>query len=379
MPFKEKTKVQLRQQLVHRVQQKECSITQAAREYGVSRPTVYEWLSRANADEKADGLEALCDHSRRPGLSPHATPDEVVKALVDAKGRFPHWGAKKLLVELWPDGKAPLSVRTADRILARHALVRSRNKPEPWQRFERSECNQLWQMDFKGMHRSGQRRLGYWPLTVLDDCSRYCLRFEPLAQQQSDLVFEVLWHLFAEVGLPDALLTDNGTCFSGTWGDGPGRLEVKLWRLGIRTTQGRPYHPQTQGKVERFHRTIGEELGEALRQPSIEAAREVYAPVVRQYNWKRPHEALDMRVPGVVYVPSARSRPDRLPEHELSETAIKRKVHPNGDVSYKGRLARAGKGLAGETVEIREEDHAPAIYYAGVLVKQFEVQEAKKV
>lgn len=133
------------------------------------------------------------------------------------------------------------------------------------QRFERAECNQLWQLDFKAVHQSGQGRLGYWPLTVLDDCSRFCLRFEPLEYQRGGLVFEVLWALFGEVGLPEAILTDNGSCFSGTWGGGPNNLEVKLWRLGIRTIQGRPYHPQTQGKVERFHRTVNEELGALLR------------------------------------------------------------------------------------------------------------------
>jgi hypothetical protein len=208
-------------------------------------------------------------------------------------------------------------------------------------------------------------------LSVLDDHSRFCLCFEPVPEQTQAVVWTQLWRLFGEFGLPEAILTDHGSCFSGTWSQCPSGLEMQLWRLGIRTMQGRPYHPQTQGKVERFHRTVDVELtgrGQALRQPDREQAKAVYVPMIYSYNWRRPHEALEMRVPGAVYVPSPRLRPARLPEHELPEQAIKRKVQVTGEVSYQGQIYRVSKALGGETLEVRDGAADYAFYYANVQV-----------
>jgi transposase InsO family protein len=295
-----------------------------------------------------------------------------VAQVLAAKAVHCAWGAKKLHDLLWPAEAgvaAPLSVRTVDRILTRHGHTQPQAPARPpLQRFERETCNELWQMDFKGM---GKPRASYFPLSVLDDHSRFCLCFEPLPTQTQAEVWSQLWRLFGEFGLPEAILTDNGSCFSGTWSQRPSGLEMQLWRLGIRTVQGRPYHPQTQGKVERFHRTVDVELvarGQALRQADQAQARQVYAPVIHSYNWCRPHEALAMRVPGAVYVPSPRLRPTRLPEHELAEQAIKRKVQVTGEVSYQGRMYRVSKALAGATLEVRAGADGEAFYYANVVV-----------
>lgn len=371
MPFHEVSKMQQRKRMIHRVLHQQCSISQAAQEAGVSRMTVYAWLAKA----QRDGLEHLAEASRRPQHSPAATDATLVAVVLACKQRFPAWGAKKIHSHLWPEpAQAPVARRTVDRILARNGQTQPRTAPASAavQRFERATSNELWQMDFKGM---GKPRHCYAPLSILDDCSRFCLRFEPLTHQTEALVWQVLWKLFGEVGLPDAILTDNGSCFCGTWGDGPSQLEAKLWRLGIRTAQGRPYHPQTQGKVERFHRTIGEELaarGVALRQADCAMARAAYAPALHSYNWERPHEALAMQVPGALYVPSRRVRPTCLPEHELPESAVKRKVSSDGKINYRGRVARVGKGLHGQTVEIRENEGADepvaTVFFAGVKV-----------
>jgi transposase InsO family protein len=380
MPFQEVSKMQQRKQMVYRVLHEQCSVTQAACEAGVSRRTVYTWLERA----QQHGLEHLAEVSRRPQHSPATIDASLVAAVLECKERFPAWGAKKIFSHLWPEAAdAPMALRTVDRILARHGKTQPRtiSAPPTVQRFERATCNELWQMDFKGM---GKPRHNDAPLSILDDASRYCLRFEPLTNQTQDLVWQVLWQLFGEVGLPEAILTDNGSSFCGTWGIGPSLLETKLWLLGIRTTQGRPYHPQTQGKVERFHRTIAGELaarGVALRQEDCDTARAAYAPVLHSYNWERPHEALSMLVPGAIYVASTRVRPSTMPEHELPESAVKRKVSLDGldgKVRYGGQEVRVGKGLRGQTVELRE-DEAPGtnehpvatVFFAGVPVATF--------
>lgn len=217
-------------------------------------------------------------------------------------------------------------------------------------------------MDFKALRRL---RYGYSPFSALDDCSRFGLALAPLADHRTESVFEALWALFGEYGVPLSVLSDNERCFSNREGRGPCLLEMRLWLLGVRTLHGRPGHPQTQGKIERFHRTIEEELGE-LVQPPPERAREVYERFLHDYNFERPHEALGMRTPAQVYRPSPRRRPERLPAHEIPEGAPCRKVDASGKLWFKGRTHKLSSALIGSYVQIREEETGYGALYAGV-------------
>lgn len=127
---------------------------------------------------------------------------------------------------------------------------------------------------------------------------------------------------------------------------------------------GRAFHPQTQGKVERFHGTAQRELGTTLLQPDIAQAKQVLNRFVYDYNYERPHEALGMRFPGALYQPSARPRPARMPRHQLSDGAIARSVDSSGRFSFEGNLYRAGRGLVGQQVELREDDAGFAVFFA---------------
>lgn len=346
----------LRKQMVLRVSQGELSVSGAAREYGVSRNTVRLWVERA-AQGSVSGLSEL---SRRPHRIARCTDQELQERLLELKSQRPAWGAKKLVAKLWPDEKPPMSVRTADRILARHGLVGQRSKSKEEIRFERAEPNELLQMDFKGL---GRPNPGYYPLSVVDDASRFCLAFRPLPNHQVDTIFDTLWEIFGEYGLPDAILTDNEPCFAGAYNRGPSRLQAKLWLLGIRLLHGRIAHPQTQGKVERFHLTVEQEIGSELLWASLEEARGVYDRFVQDYNYERPHEALDMRAPGLVYKPSTKKRPEKMPTHEPS-TSLVRKVQATGAFRFNGNEYRPGRGLSGELVELREEPDGYGVYYA---------------
>ncbi len=348
----------VRRRAALRVIQEGCTISDAAGEFGLSRPTVRLWAQRA----REVGIAGLSEASRRPKTLRGECPPEVIAAVLEMKARRPAWGAKKIVASLWPQN-APICVRTADRILAREGLVQPRNKVQPVQRFERLHCNELWQIDFKGL---GAPRIGYSPLSVLDDCSRFCLAFEPVATHSVDEVWPVLWSLFERYGLPEMILTDNEPCFHTSFGYGPSPIEAKLWLLGIETTQCRPAHPQTQGKVERFHRTLQDELGDSLRQPSARQARALYGPFVDYYNWERPHEALNMRVPGAVYAPSGRPRPSKMPVHVVLGQA--RAVDCTGQFTYRNSRYRAGHGVAGEKVDIRDD----GVFYADVLIGTLE-------
>ncbi|MFN7171542.1 MAG: integrase core domain-containing protein [Fimbriimonadaceae bacterium] len=332
------------------------SLSEAARRFGVSRVTAGLWVSRA----KEVGLAELHEKSRRPHTSPGATSQEHVARLLAAKQKRPYWGAKKLLVWLWGDSP-PISLSTANRILMRnHLSCRSPGSTEAVNSFEHPFSNDLWQADFKGL--KGPRR-DYEVLSLVDDSTRFCLGFLPIANQSVEVLWEALWSVFGEYGLPARILSDNGTAFRAGATRLPSTLQVRLWRLGVSTSYCRVGHPQTQGKVERFHRAAQLELGAELRQQSAELASKVYEEFRVRYNWERPHEALGMRTPGTLYKLSERRRPDKLPEHEIPEGVLTRKVDNWGNISHKGNRYKLGKGLRGERVILAEGDHDLKVVY----------------
>jgi transposase InsO family protein len=360
MPFQEKTRMQERQKMTYQVLYQGVSISQAAREAGVSRVTAHAWVERA----RRDGVAGMQEYSRRPHHSPSVTPVLQVarEQVLQLKAKRPAWGAKKLHASLWPPdlGAAPVCVRSVDRWLKQEGLVMPRAVVARPQRFERAQCNQLWQLDFKGL----EAHWGYRPLSLLDDCSRFCLRLEPVVGRSTCDYWPILWQAFGEYGLPECILCDNGDGFNNTVSLGPTPFQAWLWRLGVMTMHGRSCHPQTQGKVERFHRMLEAEWKQELRQREVGEARRLWPGIVSDYNWVRPHEALGGRVPGAVYELSLRKRPARLPEAVIAHGAVARKVDEMGRIRYKGRAYRAGRGLAGQWVELREDEGGLVIFYA---------------
>jgi transposase InsO family protein len=294
--------------------------------------------------------------------------------LVAERGAHPAWGARKLCKRLEIKGITPPPERTANRILKREGLIESRKaKTDEPVRFERPHPNDLWQADHKRTL-YGARRCRAIPFVVLDDCTRYCLGIRALENPRLGPTWDALWELFGEFGLPRSILTDNAPIFSAF--SGPSRFEVWLMRLGITVLHGRPYHPQTQGKVERLNGTIEREL---LRNGWFRSADQMQAGFDRfrdTYNYERPHEALSMEVPGARYRPSPRTRPDHIPEMEYPSGALVRKVQKDGWISYEGKIIEVGIGLHGEYVEVREADHGVEVYYGRyrILGKRFDEQ-----
>src|SRR5438876_3637141 len=201
MPFLEFSAMEQRRFLVENVRSG-VTISEVSRRFGVSRPTAYRWLKRA-AEE---GVETMEEKPRIARVFPTATPAAIVEQLLERKAQRPHWGAEKIVKSLWKK-EPPICVRTADRIFKKHGLVKERKPLEPMQRFQRENCNELWQMDFKGL---GEKPWPYHLLSVLDDRSRFCLRIAAVAKPDSTSVFEALWEAFGEFGLLDQILRDNG-------------------------------------------------------------------------------------------------------------------------------------------------------------------------
>jgi transposase InsO family protein len=370
MPFSEVSVIDQRRLLVSLVLEGGLPVTHAAAKMGVSRQTAHRWLNRA----KQEGIDSMDSRSKAPNSRPATTAPGIVQQLVEAKLTHPKWGAKKHLQILWPEG-APIALRTADRILKREGLVAHRGKadrPLALTRFEKSACNEMWQMDFKGVSRSAP----YKPLSLLDDHSRFALRLTPMTSMTWDSVFAVLWEAFAEFGLPQAILCDNGDCWGGVAGAGPNRIECRLMLLGVRLVHGRPRHPQTQGKVERFHGTIQYELGPAVVQPTVADAQRVFDAFRLQYNWVRPHEGIGMKTPGSVYERSAVPRPCRVPCHEIPSGSLVRAVDQSGKIILNNVRYRVGSGLYGQSVILLEDHFGRYAQFAGHNIGYLEHKKA---
>lgn len=297
MPWKEKTVMEQRKEFIE--QAAECSnFSELCREYGISRKTGYKWLRRFRE------TASLEDQSRKPKHPYRKTAPAVEAAILAVREENPAWGGKTIRAVLEADGVSNLpSAKTCSNILKRNSCISEEEslKRKPCQRFEREQCNALWQVDFKGDFPllDGTR---CYPLDILDDHSRFCLCTEPKLAATG--VKESFLRVFQEYGLPDALLSDNGAQFAGFRG-GYTRFERWLMDLDIFPIHGRILHPQTQGKIERFHRTMKTEL---LREPfrNLAEATDKFAEWRWKYNEIRPHSALGMKPPAKVYTPSKR-------------------------------------------------------------------------
>ncbi len=291
-----------RMQFVIRATSGKESMTALCCEFGISRPTGYLWRQRYR---QAGSVTTVCEHSRRPHQSPRRTEswkEQRVVALRQQMG----WGAKKLRVLLQEEERIALPVRTIHRILQRHRLVSEDvHGPAP-SRFERSEPNELWQMDGKGKYplQDGECHV----LSILDDHSRYVVGLHALPRLKGEKADGCLVETFRHYGVPQSMLMDRGALWWSVWnGWGLTRLSVRLIEQGIRLLYGRVRHPQTQGKVERFHRTLGIELRHRGVPQRFAQWPSALAEIQANYNQRRPHEALGMRYPAERYRPSART------------------------------------------------------------------------
>ena len=295
--------------------QEGANVRALCRGYGISAQTGYKWLARAALDPE----ERFADRSRRPRSSPRRTPAEVEAKVVALRCAHPRWGGRKLARRLRDLGAPRVPApSTITAILRRHGRLDESEllTPHAMIRFERDRPNELWQMDFKGhfAHDAGRCH----PLTLLDDHSRFSLCLEACANQRGATVEASLVPTFERYGLPRRMVFDNGS----PWGNGPGDpytpLGVWLLRLGIAISHSRPYHPQTLGKDERFHRSLKAEVLQGRRFRDLAHCRQAFAAWRHVYNLERPHEALDMAVPASRYRPSPRAYPPTLPAIEYA-------------------------------------------------------------
>jgi len=350
MPWAEVTRVSLREEFVQLAMRPCANRRELCRRFKISPKTGYKWLQRY----KLAGLEALKDRSRRPHRSPRRTDQTTEQKVISSRAEsLDCWGGRKLSRQLLDRGGPELAPSTITKILHRHGLIEPERSAAatPWQRFERGVSNELWQMDFKG-HFALVAGARCHPLTVLDDHSRFAVLLKACADQRGVTVQNALTSVFRRYGLPAAMLMDNGS----PWGDRDlpfTGLSLWLIRLGIRVTHGRPYHPQTQGKDERFHRTLKFEVLRHFNFTTLEHCQREFDDFRDRYNLRRPHDALKLATPASRYYPSAIPFPEILPPIDYPPGLEVRKVQAEGMVSYRGHALRVCKALRGLPVAFR--------------------------
>lgn len=352
MPWQECTTMSIRREFVLLAEQPQSNVRELCRRYGISPKTAYKWLNRY----QQQGDPGLEDRSRRPSTSPGRSCAELEKEVVRLHHQFPYWGARKLL-QLLPEGMKRPHHSTLDAILQRNnCRVRyhaAQAQAPATRRFEHERPNELWQIDFKGnFYLSDHRSLRCHPLTILDDHSRFALCLEGCEGERLELVRPKLIQVFRRYGLPRRITADNGPPWGSNIEGGLSTLEVWLMRLGIEVSHSRPHHPQTQGKLERFHQTLKRELLHRSFS-DMEHCQRVMDHWRAQYNQQRPHEALGQLPPISRYQPSLRNYPEQLPEIEYEPGDKVLRVTGTGQVRFEGKSRFVGGGLLGERIAIR--------------------------
>jgi transposase InsO family protein len=350
--------------LAHR-EEKEKTMGELCEEFQISRPTGYEWLRRY----EKNGLAGVVEKSRRPRRSPSQTEVGIEERVVELRQQRPDWGAKKIQVLLQREG-VELPRITIHRILLRRDLVKREDRHrKAVKRFERERPNELWQMDFKG---SMGWNAPTGPLSVLDDHSRYAIALGETGSTRAEPVQERLREAFERCGMPEGMLMDHGTPWwnmqaaaGWTW------LTVWLMKQGIQLHFSGYRHPQTQGKVERFHGSL-----EAARSKrgewTSEPPQSWYDAFRQEYNEERPHEALEMKTPASVWRPSERRYQENPLTWEYEPGAEVRRLGTAGQLTVQGRRWEISKALAGEWVQLIRMGERILVYYCRSLVRELD-------
>ena len=350
MPWQQVTPMSAKKEFIRLAMREDANISRLCRYFQISRKTAYKWLGRY----RREGEAGLQDRSRRPRSSPEQTSPVLEEAVRGVRQEHPAWGGRKIRARLQHLGWAAVpAASTITGILWRSGLMNPAEsaKHKAWRRFTAEAANDLWQMDFKGHFAADQGRCH--PLTVLDDHSRFALGLEACADERGTTVQHRLRGIFRRYGLPGKMLMDNGSPW-GSDADHPYTpLTVWLLRLGIKVGHSGPYHPQTLGKDERFHRTLEAELLQYCRGLGLGDCQRSFAAWRQTYNLERPHEALELAPPVSRYRESPRSFPETLPPWAYGPGDQVRRVCTHGRISFRNRSFRVGKAFRGQRVALR--------------------------
>lgn len=373
MPWKDKTVEELRKEFAEAAKES-LNFSALCREFGITRTTGYKWLDRYESGQ------SLVDLSRRPHLIANRTPEETELLILQTRTTHPGWGAKKIRSYLEHRGHRMPCDKTVNNILNRNGCISKEEslKRKPYVRFEKERCNEMWQTDFKGEFRMLDGNYCF-PLDIFDDHSRFLIRIKP-ALSTANTVIPNFREAFFEFGMPDSVLSDNGAQFAG-FKHGYTQFEKWLMDHGVLPVHGRIKHPQTQGKIERFHQSMKKELLNHYTPKDITDAERVLSDWRTCYNNERPHEALGMRCPSDVYCPSARTYRDEVKPYEYCGAFHTVKVNSWGYVRFDRWQVYLSETMIGERIEFRpgESGETFVACYRDFVIAEFDVNTGERL
>jgi transposase InsO family protein len=332
------------------------SVTELCARHGISRQTFYVWKERRASGEP----HWFEERSHAATSCPHATDGDLANRIIATRRRFPYFGPKK--VKAWLEQERPEldwpAASTIGDILKREGLVEARRRrrraiPQGEVVAPVSAPNEEWAIDFKGWFRTrdGTR---CDPLTITDAASRYLIEVRIVEPTWAG-VRGAMERIFSEIGLPDAIRSDNGTPFGSTGASGLSALSVWWLKLGIEPRYIPPASPQHNGRHERMHRTLKAQTSKPPAQTATEQQRRF--DVFRcHFNEQRPHESLDQVPPIKLWQPPSRVLPAHLEDPWYDADHEVRRVRPTGEIKWRNELVFIGEALAGERIGLCELD-----------------------
>jgi transposase InsO family protein len=342
--------------------------------FGISRETGYVWLRRY----RELGKLGLVEMNRGAQRHPNQTPAEIEQLVLELRQAHMRWGPRKLkrrLQDSEPGRRWP-AVSTIGEIVKRAGLVvarRKRRKTAPYSQplAHADGPNRVWCADFKGWFRTGDgERID--PLTISDAYSRYLLRCQAVGKTDTLRVQAIFEAAFREYGLPQAIRTDNGAPFASTALAGLSRLAVWWMKLGIVPERIAAGHPEQNGRHERMHRTLKQEVATPPAEDRRRQQRELDR-FRQEYNQVRPHEALGMETPASVYEPSPREYPRPVPEPEYPSTMLVRSVKSQGVFRWQKQDVFLSEVLWGERIGLLPiDDRWYRVYFLQVPLGRFD-------
>jgi transposase InsO family protein len=378
MPWKASSVMEEKLRFVFEYQQRERTMTELCERYGIARETGYVWLRRY----QAVGLEGLREKSRSAERHSNQTSEELEQMVLELRQAHMSWGPRKLkrILERDEPGRRWPAVSTIGEMLKRSGMIVARKKrfktpPYTQPLAHADQANRLWCADFKGWFRTGDgERID--PLTITDAHSRYLLRCQAVEKTDTARVQAIFEAAFREYGMPEGIRTDNGSPFASRAVAGLSRLAVWWMKLGIVPERIEAGHPEQNGRHERMHRTLKQEVTHPVAGNRREQQR-MMNKFREEYNQVRPHEALEMQTPAAIYMASPRRFPRHLPEPEYPETMLVRTVQHKGDFRWKKHDVFVSEVLWGERIGLLPlDEHCYIVYFAQFPIAHFDSRHA---
>ena len=378
MPWKGVTVSEQRQRFIEDYFLNYYTITELAERFNVSRKTAYKWIERYIQL----GSNGYDERSRKPHSCPWQTSSEILDELIALKNAHANWGPKKLLdvMERRKAGHPLPSLSTAARILRKEGLVCTRRK------YRRShpgcpstiakEPNDIWGTDYKGQFRM-KNGLYCFPQTASDLASRFILGCDGHPAVSYEKTRDHFESIFDEFGLPKRIRSDNGIPFASSALARLSKLSVWFIKLGIYPELIEPGEPTQNGIHERMHRTLKQETA-CPPGLNLEKQQDMFDRFIQEFNYERPHEAIDMKRPAEVYYKSNRHMPKQIEPYEYPGHYLVRRVSRSGTIRIVSKQIFVSSTLIEENIGFEEiDDGLYDMFFCFLLIGRFELKTSR--